>query len=95
MSRDAAPDALDILLVDDEPEMRGVLEEQLVDLGHRVTTARDGAEGSGRVRRRQGFADEWFLLVLAAAHLLSERKQVIDLLHRQIGDLQKVAVWLF
>jgi DNA-binding NtrC family response regulator len=36
---------LDILLIDDEPELRQVLEEALREHDHRVTTASDGAEG--------------------------------------------------
>jgi len=36
---------LDILLIDDEPDMRLVLEEALRDADHRVVTAGDGAEG--------------------------------------------------
>jgi two-component system response regulator AtoC len=36
---------LDILLIDDEPDLRLVLEEALRDADHRVVTAGDGAEG--------------------------------------------------
>jgi DNA-binding NtrC family response regulator len=36
---------LDILLIDDEPELRLVLEEALRDADHRVVVAGDGAEG--------------------------------------------------
>lgn len=43
---------LDILLVDDEPGLRDVLEEQLVERGHRVQTADDGAAGADYVKRR-------------------------------------------
>ncbi len=43
---------LDILLVDDEPGLRDTLAEQLVERGHRVETARDGATGSEHVKRR-------------------------------------------
>ncbi len=35
---------LDILLVDDEPDLRELLEQVLVDAGHRVVSAGDGAE---------------------------------------------------
>jgi two-component system response regulator HydG/two-component system response regulator AtoC len=43
---------LDILLVDDEPELRGVLEEALRDAGYRVAVACDGAEGLDHLKRR-------------------------------------------
>jgi len=36
---------LDILLIDDEPDLRLVLEETLREADHRVTVAHDGAEG--------------------------------------------------
>jgi DNA-binding NtrC family response regulator len=37
--------ALDVLLIDDEPELRVTLAEALREAGHRVTEAGDGAEG--------------------------------------------------
>jgi two-component system response regulator AtoC len=40
---------LDILLIDDEPELRQLLEEALRENEHRVTTAGDGAEGLAAV----------------------------------------------
>ncbi len=43
---------LDILLIDDEPDLRVVLEEALRDADHRVTVAGDGAEGMGHVVSR-------------------------------------------
>jgi len=43
---------LDILLVDDEPELRDVLEEQLIEGGHAVQTASDGASSAEHIRRR-------------------------------------------
>lgn len=43
---------LDILLVDDEPELRELLEEQLREAGHQVQTATDGAEGMDQLQRR-------------------------------------------
>jgi two-component system response regulator AtoC len=43
---------LDILLVDDEPELRELLEEQLREAGHQVQTASDGAEGIDYLQRR-------------------------------------------
>jgi DNA-binding NtrC family response regulator len=42
---------LDILLVDDEPELRDVLAEQLIAAGHRVQTASDGSIGADHVRK--------------------------------------------
>jgi DNA-binding NtrC family response regulator len=43
---------LDILLVDDEPELRELLEEQLREAGHQVQTANDGAAGMDQLQRR-------------------------------------------
>ncbi|HEY4183713.1 MAG TPA: sigma-54 dependent transcriptional regulator [Polyangia bacterium] len=43
---------LDVLLIDDELELREPLEEMLRDAGHNVQTASDGAEGMERVTRR-------------------------------------------
>ncbi len=43
---------LDILLVDDEPELRELLEEQLREAGHQVQTAADGAQGMDQLQRR-------------------------------------------
>jgi DNA-binding NtrC family response regulator len=43
---------LDILLIDDEPELLEILEEQLVEAGHRVQTASDGAQGMEQLGRR-------------------------------------------
>jgi DNA-binding NtrC family response regulator len=43
---------LDILLIDDEADLRGLLEDQLVEAGHRVQTAGGGAEGMEQLRRR-------------------------------------------
>jgi two-component system, NtrC family, response regulator AtoC len=42
-------DALDVLLIDDEPDLRAALDEAVRDAGHRVTIANDGAEGLGQV----------------------------------------------
>jgi DNA-binding NtrC family response regulator len=43
---------LDVLLVDDEPDLRELLEEQLREAGHRLETAADGLEGMDHLRRR-------------------------------------------
>jgi DNA-binding NtrC family response regulator len=43
---------LDILLIDDEPDLRLVLEEALRDADHRVIAAGDGAEGLGHVQAK-------------------------------------------
>jgi len=43
---------LDILLVDDEPDLREVLEDQLREAGHRVETAVDGQEAMDQLQRR-------------------------------------------
>jgi DNA-binding NtrC family response regulator len=43
---------LDILLVDDEADLRDVLEEQLTEAGHRVQTAADGAVSAEHIKRR-------------------------------------------
>jgi DNA-binding NtrC family response regulator len=43
---------LDILLIDDEPDLRDLLEEQLRDAGHRVRVAADGLEGMDQLQRR-------------------------------------------
>ncbi len=43
---------LDILLVDDEADLRDVLEEQLTEVGHRVQTAADGAVSAEHIKRR-------------------------------------------
>jgi DNA-binding NtrC family response regulator len=40
-----ADETLDVLLIDDEPELRLALEEAVREAGHRVTVAGDGAEG--------------------------------------------------
>src|ERR671939_220218 len=45
-------EALDVLLVDDEAELRLTLAEALRDAGHRVTMASDGAEARGHVMAR-------------------------------------------
>src|SRR5918912_564196 len=45
-------EALDVLLVDDEAELRLTLAEALRDAGHRVTMASDGAEARGHVLAR-------------------------------------------
>lgn len=45
-------DALDILLVDDEPELRLVLADALRSAGHRLTVASDGAEALSHVTSR-------------------------------------------
>ena len=42
-------EVLDVLLIDDEPDLRASLEESIRDAGHRVTVANDGAEGLGQV----------------------------------------------
>ena len=46
------PNALDILLVDDEPDIELLAGEALRDVGHRVIVARDGAEALEQVRVR-------------------------------------------
>jgi DNA-binding NtrC family response regulator len=58
-SNDRAPardnrdsEALDVLLVDDEAELRLILAEALRDAGHRVTVASDGAEARSHVMAR-------------------------------------------
>ena len=38
-------ETLDVLLIDDEPELRLALEEAVREAGHRVTVCGDGAEG--------------------------------------------------
>ncbi|MEO8213295.1 MAG: sigma-54 dependent transcriptional regulator [Myxococcales bacterium] len=43
---------LEILLIDDEPELRELLEEQLSDAGHNVRTAADGAAGAENLDRQ-------------------------------------------
>jgi DNA-binding NtrC family response regulator len=43
---------MDILLIDDEPEMRLVLEEALRDADHRVVVASDGLEGLNHTRSK-------------------------------------------
>lgn len=48
----ARAQVLDILLVDDEPDLRELLEEQLRAAGHRVETAADGLEGMDQLQRR-------------------------------------------
>jgi len=45
--------ALDLLVVEDNPTNRLVLEEMLRHLGHRVTLAADGAEGVRQARQRR------------------------------------------
>ena len=42
-------EVLDVLLIDDEPDLRASLEEAVREAGHRVTVANDGAEGLGQV----------------------------------------------
>ncbi len=42
---------LEILLIDDEPSIRRVLEDSLSDAGHHVTTASDGAEAVAHIDR--------------------------------------------
>jgi DNA-binding NtrC family response regulator len=42
-------EVLDVLLIDDEPDLRASLEESIREAGHRVTVANDGAEGLGQV----------------------------------------------
>jgi two-component system, NtrC family, response regulator AtoC len=44
--------SLDVLLVDDEPDLRLVLADALRDAGHRVTMATDGAQALDLVRSR-------------------------------------------
>ena len=41
--------SLEVLLVDDEPDLRDLLEEALIQEGYRVTTAADGAEALGKL----------------------------------------------
>jgi DNA-binding NtrC family response regulator len=43
---------LEILLVDDEPELRGLLQEQLQAHGHHVQTGADGEAGANHVSRQ-------------------------------------------
>lgn len=43
---------LDILLVDDERELRDILEEQLTEAGHRVQTAADGAASAEHIKKQ-------------------------------------------
>ena len=43
---------LDILLIDDEPELRELLEEQLGEAGYRVRAAADGQEGADWLSRQ-------------------------------------------
>jgi len=43
---------LEILLIDDEPELRELLREQLAEAGHRVRVAVDGAEGAEHLERQ-------------------------------------------
>jgi DNA-binding NtrC family response regulator len=43
---------LDILLIDDEPEIRELLEDQLREAGHRVQTAADGETGADYLTRQ-------------------------------------------
>ena len=43
---------LDILLVDDEADLRNVLEEQLTEAGHRVQSAGDGAASVEHIKRK-------------------------------------------
>jgi two-component system, NtrC family, response regulator AtoC len=43
---------LEILLADDEPELRDVLQELLLEAGHQVVTASDGAAGADYIKRR-------------------------------------------
>jgi two-component system, NtrC family, response regulator AtoC len=43
---------LEILLVDDEPELRGTLKDSLAEAGYNVSTASDGAEGLDHLLRR-------------------------------------------
>lgn len=45
----AQPSSLKILLVDDEPELRGVLEDALSEAGYSVTAAADGGEALGHL----------------------------------------------
>jgi DNA-binding NtrC family response regulator len=42
-------EALDVLLIEDEPALRLTLEEAIRSAGHRVTSASDGADGLGQV----------------------------------------------
>jgi DNA-binding NtrC family response regulator len=44
-SETGGDESLDVLLIDDEPELRLALEEAVREAGHRVTVAGDGAEG--------------------------------------------------
>jgi DNA-binding NtrC family response regulator len=46
------PEAMEVLLVDDEPALRTALADVLRDAGHHVTTASDGAEALGQVLAR-------------------------------------------
>ena len=43
---------LEILLIDDEPELRELLDEQLSEAGHNVRTAADGAAGAEHLDRQ-------------------------------------------
>lgn len=43
---------LEILLIDDEPELRGLLEDQLREVGYRVDSAVDGMEGMAHLVRK-------------------------------------------
>jgi two-component system response regulator AtoC len=43
---------LDILIVDDEPELRELLDEQLREAGHRVQVASDGESGADKLSRQ-------------------------------------------
>ncbi|MEO8213346.1 MAG: sigma-54 dependent transcriptional regulator [Myxococcales bacterium] len=54
-SRDSGSVAtgLRVLLVEDEPEMRESLEDVLLDAGHQVTTAADGAAGAALIEARE------------------------------------------
>ena len=44
--------ALDVLLVDDEPDIELLAGDALRDAGHRVTAVKDGAAGAGAGDRR-------------------------------------------
>jgi len=52
MSSSSPANALDVLLVDDEPDIELLAGEALRDAGHRVVAVKDGAEALEMVRAR-------------------------------------------
>jgi DNA-binding NtrC family response regulator len=48
-SVNSAEEALEVLLIDDEPDLRVTLEESIRAAGHRVTSVSDGADGLGQL----------------------------------------------